>query len=157
MPPFNQQLFLDLAGHLLSNPVPALDPEASYRVAIGRAYYCCFLTARDNLFGRDGVPTPRQVRNIAGRRQPGTHEVVGLALGNHPKMPNRGAALRQQQQLEQLKALRTAADYYLDSGGGRVQKVFRDNGVTDWHGLAVVAKQLADHMLPDLRGVRAYP
>ena len=47
--------------------------------------------------------------------------------------------------------MREAADYVTDSSHPEVQRVFAENSVSDWAGLAARAPSVADAIIPRLR------
>lgn len=134
--------------------IRAWDDDATYRTTIGRAYYSCFLHARDAMFGSDGIgltsKLKKQILRAANKKSGGDHEAVVLALSQHKKVrPGKAKVLSDQ--LGQLKALRVQADYKLDSLSPELVRLFSDYSVKDWKGLAHTSLTLASQLLPSLK------
>ena len=108
--------------------------EADHRCAINRAYYACHLVARDALFGVDA----------GGGRRP-SHWAVIKSVAAHQSREEDAEELRK------LKAMREAADYVTDSSHPDIQRVFAENSVSDWAGLAARALSVAGALIPRLR------
>ena len=128
--PLDPELFLGHAHRLARTA----ENEADHRCAVNRAYYACHLTARDALFGVDA----------GGGRRP-SHAAVIKSIAAHP-----GGA-EDADGLQELKAMREAADYVTDSLHPDVQRVFAESGVSDWPSLASRALTVADALIPRLR------
>ena len=132
--------------------------EAADRNAIGRAYYACFLTARDQMFGLDqsrwNNSVSRQVSSRLPRRSRsrGSHNDIQNALATHQGI-RPGQRKRLKDQLGELKDLRIQADYILDPTHSRTTNLHARYGVSGWEGLAHQAMALASNLLPDLRQV----
>jgi uncharacterized protein (UPF0332 family) len=87
---------IGLARHLLTAPKGPL-PEASYRAACGRAYYCAFVVARDLLLAsKFSVP-----------RSGGAHKVVV----DHLKSSSTNSVKVLGGLLDDLRLTRNSADY----------------------------------------------
>ena len=141
----------------LSQNLAADGPDESrHRTAIGRAYYACFLVARDQMFGLDGATLSGPVRRrVVGHRRAGSHEVVLEAIKSHPRLgPARGKRISDQ--LGQLKDMRIQADYYRDTQNRNTISIFTTNTANDWIGLANAALALASNLLPELQRLRSY-
>lgn len=150
---FNPHDNLSLAQRLLLGS----PDEAACRAAVGRAYYACFLTARDQLFGDDAIGlTKRRIRQVAGKRRVGTHEIVLLAIPHSPG-PSAGRLKTSADQLGELKDMRVQADYFRNPDHPRTIPVFKKYQVTAWDGLAHQAMQLASNLLAPLAHLNAVP
>jgi hypothetical protein len=143
-----------LSSELFGTGMPRATDETRWRASLGRAYYACFLTARDNLFGVDGRPTDQQLRKLPrpSKGRLGSHQEVSGAIGAHSSL-RPGARKRQKDWLESLKALRVAADYRTSHTHPEVAKLLAQYGVTDWEGLAKEGLTLASQLLPELRNL----
>jgi hypothetical protein len=141
------------AQHLFAAPIPAIQDETRWRAVIGRAYYACWLTARDRLWGTDGRPTPEQERRFPRKhgRPLGSHEQVIEALGINRSLPSLAKRKRQKDQLGSLKALRNAADYRHSDTSSEVRKLFTQYSVSTWAKLAEQALVIATEALPELQ------
>ena len=130
--------------------------EAAFRTSIGRAYYSCFLTARDQLFNIDAANLTRRIFRSLNLPRGNSHEAVIKALANHPSIqPAR--AKRLSDQLRQLKDNRIQADYTRDPQNPRRASVFATHQVTDWSGLAHVSMILASNLILDLKSIPIFP
>lgn len=143
--PYDAQEMLRLAAHLQSSIVGGLSNETLSRAAISRAYYACWLTARDSLWGIDGHPSGSQAKRLTKN----THEQVIQAVGLN-QAEGDAKRKRQRDSLAQLKALRTAADYRHSDTHPAVDKLFQQYKVADWQKLAEQALVLASQILPEL-------
>jgi len=91
---------IGLARHLIVPPQGPL-PEASYRAACGRAYYCVFAVARDLLLGGNfHVPTSGRAHQVVVDLLKSSRSAAVKALGG---------------QLDELRHLRNRADYDVGS------------------------------------------
>ena len=145
---FDPSDFLSLAQSL-----GATQNEASQRTAISRAYYSCHLTARDQLYGVDGVGLTNTVKKRLARGKVGDHTAVILAVAQNPHL-GMGRAKNLADELGQLKALRETADYIRDSGSSAASNIFTKYSVSDWSSLTRAAMGLASNVLPKLRRLR---
>ena len=124
-----------LAHSLLQVNVPSIPDDTIYRTAIGRAYYACFLTARDRLFpGRDG-PSRSQQRTFPAVQ--GSHLRIAAALAANRKLSAGAKGKRLKDQLEALMHARTAADYHKDSDQLVIDVFQNSGGATNWRECAV--------------------
>ena len=149
---FDPQEYFTLGNALHRREVATASDVAQFRSAIGRAYYACFLTARESMFGVDG--RPRRRRDCAGHRRRdrglGSHERVIEDLRHHPRV---SGAKRLADQLEQLKAFRREADYVMDDASSAHVQFLRSYGITDWESASQTSLTLASHLLPALRSI----
>lgn len=130
--------------------------EGSHRTAIGRMYYACHLTARDQLFGIDGVQLKRKDRErLTGNKLASEHQCVSSAVARSTAIGT-GRAKRLSDQLTELKSMREQADYFRDSSGSDIAGIFQRYAVSDWHGLAGQAMVLAKALLPELSHLPVY-
>ena len=127
---------LDLIS--LAEQLHAGGGEARARTAINRAYYACHLVARDRLYGVDAAHW--MTRN---RRRPSHVAVVNEVV--------RALGRELGDMLERLKHMREIADYIRDPDHPEVRTIFRQESVSDWHGLATQALNLARDILPTLQ------
>ena len=147
---FDPQGFFNLGQRLVTS---SSGDEAGHRTAIGRAYYACFLTARDQQFGIDQRTLTTSVKKRLKRRKNlGSHEVIIVALSMN-KSVRPVVAKRLSDQLGELKDMRIQADYFRDPSHRGTTSVFARYAVSDWLGLAHEAMTLASNLLPDLRKV----
>ena len=116
--------------------------EAGYRSAINRAYYACYLMARDRQFGLDAA-------QWGGRGSRPSHRAVARALRERRSM--RDAA----RSLEHLRQTREVADYVRDPLHPEAQAQFSLHGVSDWRGLAQLSLLRARDVFAVLQSVRA--
>lgn len=130
--------------------------EAEFRTSIGRAYYSCFLIARDQLFGVDRLRLTGRIYRLLSLSQGNSHEVVIKAVANHPSLPP-AKGKRISEQLRQLKDNRIQADYTRDPQSPKMASVFTIHQVNDWPGLAHVSMILASNLIPDLRSIPTFP
>ena len=149
--PYDTRDMLKLAIALTATPVPGVADETRWRAAVGRAYYACWLTARDRLFSVEGMPT-RSQKNKIGRKPPGSHWEVINGLGANEAM-DRGRRKVQRDQLQTLKAMREAADYRNATTHAKVRDLFRTLDVATWEELADECLALASQVLPDMERV----
>lgn len=151
--PFDPSEFFLLAQALLQET----PEESQARTAISRAYYACFLTLRDRMFGLDERLLTRSVRNrivrAANRREAGEHEVVILAIAQNRNISSSGRAKNLTDAIRELKDLRVQADYKLDPSDMGTQTSYSRYGVANWAELAHQAISLTALLLPDLRRV----
>ena len=124
------------------------DTEASHRTIIGRVYYSCHLTARDQMYGIDGIGLTKSVKRKLGTN--GDHEAVIRAIPTVMRV-TQSKAKRLADQLGQLREMRESADYLLDSGGTQMTSVFAKHKVSSWLDLAKAAMALGSNLLPELR------
>lgn len=150
---FDPREFFRQGQRLAANAVN----EADYRSAISRGYYSCFLVARDQLFGIDGVGLTAGIRRqITGSQRGGTHDAVIKGLANNRLLrPQR--AKRLSDQLGQLRNTRVQADYYRNPAHQRTVSIFTTYRVNNWADLAHATMTLASNLLPDLQSVPAFP
>ena len=143
---FNPMDFLSVGENLIAGA----PKEGEYRTVIGRAYYSCFLVARDQLFGVDQRRlTPKLKRRLTRKgKLAGVHEVILIALASHPGL-RPGQQMRLSSQLGQLKDMRVHADYMRHPG--TTASALTKYGVRDWDGLAHFAMTLASNLIADLR------
>lgn len=131
--------------------------EGYLRSAISRAYYSTYLTARDQLFGPDGIGLNRKLRNVLTtkfkknrNRTPGSHDIVLFAITDL-KGTNIIHPLVLYQQIDELKEARTHADYH-----------FTDSNLASlpyasWSDYANKMVALASQILPVTRRLPSYP
>ena len=156
---FDPADFFSLANLLVQSP----SNEAQARSAISRAYYACYLTARDQMFGVDHRqltdPVWSRISQAAGlrrARRAGSHEVIILALAQNANIRTPGLAKQLSDSLDQLKGQRVQADYYRDPSHQNTVALFAQHSVSDWSGLGHQALALAAQLLPDLRRVPSF-
>ena len=138
---------LFLFGQLL---VQGAARESEFRTVIGRAYYACHLSARDQLFDLDGRLVTSRIRKqlTSGKgTRGGSHELIIRALASHGRLTP-GLQKRLSDQLSQLKDMRVQADYIMDHGTNA--RAFTKYNAQGWPGLAHAAMTLASSLLPDL-------
>jgi len=110
---FSFSEFLSLASSLRTS---VQFQEGALRTAVSRAYYTVFLTVRDKLFGPDGKGLSRKVKKRLAKKferklNPGVHELVLLAIIDHPNIKEK-KKITLYQQIAQLKEARVHADYH---------------------------------------------
>ena len=108
--------------------------EEDYRSAISSAYYSCYLTARNNLFGVDGARM---------RAEESLHWFVVSAITEK----------RVSDKLNQLRQMRVQADYYTNPQNRRTRAVFKLHRVNSWAGLAGRSLEIAQELLPVLKAL----
>lgn len=153
---FDPRGFIAVGQKLLSLPTD----EASCRAAVGRGYYACFLIARDQLFGPDGMrltnPQRKQILKASGKKAGRDHEAVIQAVALHPRLgPGQRKVLADQ--LAQLKDARVQADYIRDSSSPSTLGTFGKYGVTSWLDLAHATMALASQVFAMAARLPAYP
>lgn len=129
---FDPERFFALASRLVQHG----GDEEDYRCAVSRAYYACFLTARDNLFGNDGA-----------RASESMHRAVIDAIPD----------ARVSRRLNELRELRVQADYYTNPLHRRTRAIFKRHRVSTWASLAEKSLALAEEILPMLKGLKPVP
>ena len=149
MPVFDPADFFTLAQALITDS----SSEASVRSAIGRAYYACYLTARDELYGIDATRLTNSEKKRLVPKSPSVHGAVRVAVATNRNLKP-GKAKRLADQLSQLFELRKLADYERDSLGPGITQGFGAHGVSDWAGLSHQAMSIAANLLPELRQLR---
>ena len=103
-------------------------PEANYRSAVSRAYYACYLTARDRIYGLDAQP-----------------QTASAHAGLIKEIRDRTLA----EQMDKLMRMRVCADYRTSLT--RVREFFHENQIANgWMDLADRAVSLANAMRQDL-------
>ncbi len=167
MTQFDPHEFFQLGQDLTSAPYT----EARCRTAISRAYYSCFISARDKLFGMDarGLTNERQKRveklhqqafNLRRPARLASHETVIFTVKTMPIVVQEvrsGWAKNLADQMSQLKAMRVQADYFRDSANEKTMSVFQTYQVTDWAGLAHHAMSMASSIIADVRRLPSFP
>ena len=152
MTTFDPQGFFSLGQRLVTSNS---SDEAELRTAVGRAYYACFLRARDQLFGIDARRLTASVRkrlNPKRKKNLGSHEIIILALSMN-KSVRPAVAKRLSDQLAELKDMRIQADYIRDPTDQRTTTVFARYAVSDWLGVAHHAMTLASNLFPVLKRI----
>ena len=133
---------------LASNLVGRSPDESSARTAVGRAYYACWLTARDRMFGKDGVRLrPGKLKQILRGRRGASHEAVLTAVGQNGALTP-GNRKTMSDQLRELRDLRVQADYYCAAAP---TSLFSRYAVNDWEGLAHTSLALASNVYPQVK------
>ena len=148
-PTFDPKDFFLLGQQLLH----AAAKESEFRTVVGRAYYACLLSARDQLFDIDGrLISSRIQKRLApksrSKKSLGSHDLVIQAVASHPRIAT-GRQIRLSDQLSQLKGMRVQADYHMSYAANA--KAFGKYAVSGWAGLAQAAMTLASNLLPDLQ------
>lgn len=145
--------FLRLATEIVQN---SQSPEEALRTAISRAYYSVYLTARDRLFGADGIGLTKSIRKKLGRRfskkpqlYPGSHESILFALADLPAS-SIITPVALSQQIRLLKVARVHADYDFTIGN------LKDIPYDTWSVYANHMVALASQLLPDARRLPSY-
>ena len=128
---FDPERFLALAARLTAHG----DEEEDYRSAVSRAYYSCYLTARNALFGIDGA------------RMRASESMHGFVINSISDKTIAG-------KLDELRELRVQADYYTNPRHRRTRAVFRKYRTNDWSDLARRALALATEIRPVLAELR---
>ena len=128
---FDPERFLALASRLVQRG----GEEEDYRCAVSRAYYACFLTARDKLLENDGTRM---------RASESMHRAVIDAIPD----------ARVSRRLDALRELRIQADYYTNPQHRRTRAVFKRHRVNSWASLAEQSLALAEEILPTLRELK---
>ena len=152
---FNPRSFFGLAQKLLTST----PDEAECRTAITRAYYSCFLVARDQMFDIDQSRLTsgkrKRISRIASSkrtRQLGSHDLIIAAVANHGTL-KAARAKRLSDQLSELRDMRVQADYFRNPQNPNTVSVFARYAVSDWEALAHFAMTLASNLLPDLQRI----
>lgn len=125
-----------LAQRLIAEPER---DEATCRAAIGRMYYACHLSARDQRFGLDAGAVPA--------RRPSHRAVI--------REVQEQTGVDAARDMEDLKRMRELADYVRDSEHAEVRALFAQQGVSDWSELADVADAISRDLLPLLQTIPA--
>ena len=125
---FDPERFFALASRLVQRG----SEEEDYRCAVSRAYYSCFLMARDKFFGSDSTRM---------RASESMHRAVIDAIPD----------ARVSRRLDELRELRVQADYYTNPQHRRTRAIFKRHRVNTWASLAEKSLALAAEIQPALR------